>query len=175
MSTASQTQRHQYNLFLTLSSNLTISVLKTNQVNNKEVPEIITIEFVKEEYRLVALHKLLRKAVIHLSYAEFFQLRSSTGSIHSSLNFIRNHVEHPIEATDETQQNKASETSTSRKPTILSCIEDSRLTEHNFNELKDINNIVEFVVFPHTYSNRKKQYRFTQKQSDDFNICIIHV
>ena len=111
MSTASQTQKNKDNLFLTLSPSLTISVSTTNQLNIKNVPENVTIELVKEEYRQVGLHKLLRKAVIHLSYAEFLQLKSSTNSIHSFLNFIGNHVKCPLEAADERQQHQASETS----------------------------------------------------------------
>ena len=67
------------------------------------MPENITIQLVKEEYRQVGLHKLLRKAVIHVSYAEY---------LHSFLNFIGNHVKCPIEAADERQQHQASETST---------------------------------------------------------------
>ena len=111
MSTASQTQKNMDNLFLTLSPNLTISVSTTNQVNIKNVPGNVTIELVKEEYRQVGLQKLLRKAVIHLSYAEFLQLKSSTDSIHSFLNFIGFHLNCPIEAADE-RQHQASEIST---------------------------------------------------------------
>ena len=112
MSTASQTQKNKDNLFLTLSPSLTIPKATTNQLNIKNVPENVTIELVKEEYRQVGLHKLLRKAVIHLSYAEFLQLKSSTDSIHFFLIFIGNHVQCPLEAADETQQHQASETST---------------------------------------------------------------
>ena len=111
MSTASQTQKNKDNLLLTLSPSLTITVSTTNQRNIKNVPENVTIELVKEEYRQVALHKLLPKAVILLSYAEFLQLKSSTDSIHSFLNFIGNHVKCPLEAADE-RQHQASETST---------------------------------------------------------------
>ena len=112
MSTASQTQKNKDNLFLTLSPSLTISVSTTNQLNIKNVPENVTTELVKEEYRQVGLHKLLRKAVFHLSYVEFLQLKSSTDSFHSFLNFIGNHVKCPLEAADEGQQHQASETST---------------------------------------------------------------
>ena len=112
MSTASQTQKNKDNLFLTLSPRLSISVSTTNQVKIKNVPESVTIELVKEEYRQVGLHKLLRKAVIHLFYAELLQIRSSNDSIHSFLNFRGNHVKCPIEAADERHQHPASEIST---------------------------------------------------------------
>ena len=102
MSTASQTQKNEDNLILTLSSSLTISVSTTNQLIIKNVPENVTIELVKEEYRQVGLHRLLRKAVIHLSYTESLQLKSSSDSVDSFLNFIGNHVKCPLEAADET-------------------------------------------------------------------------
>ena len=111
MWTASQTQKNMGNLFFNLSPSLTISVSTNNQVNIKNVPENVTDELVKE-YRQVGLHKLLRKAVIHLSYADFLQLKSSADSIHSFLNIIGNHVKCPIEAADERQHYQASETST---------------------------------------------------------------
>ena len=112
LSTASQTQKNRENLFETLCPSLSISVSTTNQVNIKNIPENVTTELVKEDYRQVGLHKLLRKAVIHLSYAEFLVLKSSTDSIHSFLNFIRNHAKCPLEAADERQQHQASQTST---------------------------------------------------------------
>ena len=107
-----QTQKNKDNLFLTLSPSLTVSVSATNQVNIKNVPENVTIELVKEEYRQVGLQILLRKAVIHLSYAEFLQLKSSNDCIYSFVNFLVNHVIYPLEAVDERQQHQASETST---------------------------------------------------------------
>ena len=110
MSTASQTQKNKDNLFLTLSPKLIISLSTTNQVNIKNVPENVTIELVRK-YRYVGLHKLQRKAVIHLSYAEFLQLKSSTNWIHSFLNFIGNRVKCLVEAADE-RQHHASEFST---------------------------------------------------------------
>ena len=112
MSTDSQTQKNKGNLFLNLSPSLTISVSTTKQVNSKSVPENVKIELVKEENRQVGLHKSLRKAVIHLSFAEFRQLNSSTDSTHSFLNFIGNHVRCTYEAANERQQHQASETST---------------------------------------------------------------
>ena len=112
MSTASQTQKNKDTLFLTLSPSLIISVSTTNRLNNKNVPENVTIELVKEEHRQVGLQKLLRKAVIHLSYAEFLQLKSSTDYIPSFLIFIGSHVKYPLEAADERQQHQVSETST---------------------------------------------------------------
>ena len=84
----------------------------TKQVNIKNAPENLTTELVKEEYRQVGLHKLLRKAVIHFSYAEFLQLKSNNDSIHSFLNLIGNHVKCPIEAAEGRQQHQASETCT---------------------------------------------------------------
>ena len=112
MSTASQTRKNKDNFLINLSPSLTISVSTINQLNIKNVSENVTIEPVKEEYRHVGIHKLLRKAVIQLSYAEFLQRKSSTDSIHSFLNIIGNHVKCPLEAADERQQQQASETST---------------------------------------------------------------
>ena len=112
MSTAFQTPKNKDNLLLALSPSLIISVSTTNQVNINNVPENVTIELVKEEYRQVGLHRLLWKAVIYLSFADFLQLRSSTDSIHSFLNLKAKHVECLIEAANERQQHQAYETST---------------------------------------------------------------
>ena len=197
MSTVSQTQKNKDNLFLNLSSSLTISVSTTDQVNIKNVPENVTIsvsttdqvnienvpenvtiELVKEQqYRHVGEPKLLRQAVLHLSYAGFLQLKSSTNSIHSFLNFIGDLVEYAIEAADE-RQHQASETTTATPPlktTILSGKEDPWLPEQIFNELKDRDGVVEIVVFLHTPRYRGKQYVVTMKQSVDFNFCIFYV
>ena len=93
-------------------SSLTISISTINQFNIKNVPENVTIELVKEEYRYVGLHKLLRNTVIQLPYGEFLQLKSSTDSIQSFRNFTVNYVKRPVEAGDIRQQHQASETST---------------------------------------------------------------
>ena len=61
------------------------------------------------------------------------------------------------------------------KHTILNGKEDPRLPKQSFNELKDRDDVVEIVVFPYTPRNRKKQYRVTLKQCDDFNTCIFYV
>ena len=93
-------------------SSLTISASTINQFNIKNVPEKVTIELVKEEYLYVGLHKLMRNTVIHLSYADILQLKSSTDSIQSFRNSIGNYVKRPVGAGDIRQQHQASETST---------------------------------------------------------------
>ena len=170
-----KSQKNKDNLFLILSPSVTISVSTINQVNIRNVPENITIELVKEEYRQVGLHKLLRKTVIHLSYAAFLQLKSSTDSIHFSLNIVGNHVKCPIEAVDKRQQHQDSEPSTTPKPRIPSGKEDHRLSEQIFNEFKHRDDVVEIAIFPSAPRNRKKQYRITLKQSDNFNICFTYL
>ena len=91
-------------------SSSTMSISTINQFNIKNVPENVTIELVKGEYRYVGLHKLLRNTVIQLSYGDFLQLNSSTDSIQSFRNSIGNYVKRPFEAGDIRQQHQASET-----------------------------------------------------------------
>ena len=93
-------RRKKEKLFRTLSPSLTLSVPTTNQVKIIDVTENITNELLKVENRPVGLHELLRNAIIHLTYADFLQLKSSTDNIQTFLNFIGNHVKRPIEAAD---------------------------------------------------------------------------
>ena len=64
----------------------------------------------KEDYQ-IGFHRLLRNAVIHLSFVEFLQLKLNTESVHPFLKLIRNHLKYPIETTDERQQHQISEIS----------------------------------------------------------------
>ena len=89
-----------------------MSVSVTNQDNIKNVPENVTKELTEKEKRQVGLTIFLRKSVIHLSYAEFTRLTSSTDSSHSLLKLLGNDVKCPIESADERQQHQASEAST---------------------------------------------------------------
>ena len=73
---------------LVLSSNLTISVSTIQNATTSNHLNNCSIDFVKEEYRKIGDHKLLRKTVSKISPAEYFQLKSSANSIDSFLQFI---------------------------------------------------------------------------------------
>ena len=79
-------KRDKDNLRITLSPNLTLTVIKptltTYNSNN------IDIKLVKEEERFIGQHKLLRKGIINFTVAEFLQLKSTIPTIHSFLSFV---------------------------------------------------------------------------------------
>ena len=76
------------NLRLVLSPNLTISVSTIQNETTSNHLNNCSIDFVKEEYTKIGDHKLLRKTVINISPAEYFQLKFSANSIDSFLQFI---------------------------------------------------------------------------------------
>ena len=76
------------NLRLVLSPYLTISVSTIQNATTSNHLNNCSIDFVEEEYTKNGYHKLLRKTVIDLSPAEFFQLKSRAISIDSFLQSI---------------------------------------------------------------------------------------
>ena len=76
------------NLRLVLSPNLTISASTIQNATTSNHLNNCSTDFVKEEYTKIGDHKFLRKTVISISAAEYFQLKSSANSIDSYLQFI---------------------------------------------------------------------------------------
>ena len=104
------TEKHG-NLFRNMSPSLTKSISTTNQVRIMIVPEKLTIELVKADYRQFELHELLQRQ------SNFFTMLISFNKGRAPISFtvfclIGNHVKSPIEAANERQQHQDSETST---------------------------------------------------------------
>ena len=100
------------NLHLTLSTNLTLSVITTAHLDSDCSQEDWCIELIKEEYKKVGEHRLLRKAVISLSPTEYQQFLPSTSSVDSFLKFVStNHVKSTSPEIDERSQHTSSKNS----------------------------------------------------------------
>ena len=92
-------------LQLTLSPNLKLTVTPLSHDKDK-----CSLELVKEEYKKVGEHKLLRKAVITLTPTEYHNLKSSISSYDCFLDFIKSHnVKTTIAAVDERTQHSRPE------------------------------------------------------------------
>ena len=74
----------EHNLQLTLSPNLSLSVTTTSEATRDAETRI---KLVKDEFKQVGSHKLLRKGVIQLTASEYSQLKSSFETIESFITF----------------------------------------------------------------------------------------
>ena len=75
----------EHNLQLTLSPNLSLSVTATLEVTRNAEAKI---KLVKDEFKQVGSHKLLRKSVIQLTASEYSQLKTSFETIDSFITFV---------------------------------------------------------------------------------------
>ena len=75
----------QNNLQLTLSPYLSLSVTTTSEATRDADG---SVKLVKDEFKQVGDHNLLRKGVIQLTASEYSQLRSSFKSIDSFISFV---------------------------------------------------------------------------------------
>ena len=163
------------NLRLVLSPNLTIPVstlqnATSNHLNN------CSIDFVKAVYTKIGDHKLLRKTVINISPAEYFQLKSTANSIDSFLQFIDQKNVKPTSAElDEGAQIQPLELPPPLDPIILSGIDDHLQPKQIAEEFKSREDILEIAFLPPYGRRMKSQYRVTFKKSDEFNITIFYV
>ena len=87
------------NLQLNLSPNLSLSVTTTSEVTRDADARI---KLVKDEFKQVGSHKLLRKSVIQLTASEHSQLKSSFESIYSFISFVNKNVKQTTTASDGT-------------------------------------------------------------------------
>ena len=74
----------EHTLQLTLSPNLSLSVTTLEVTRDAEAK----IKLVKDEFKQVGSHKLLRKGVIKLTASEYSQLKTSFETIDSFITFV---------------------------------------------------------------------------------------
>ena len=92
---------------LLLSPNLIISVSKTQHVSTSKHLNNCSIDFVNEGYTKTGDQVFLRKTVINITPAEYFQVKSSANSVDSFLQFIDNKNVKPAYAElDEAAENQ---------------------------------------------------------------------
>ena len=84
---------------LTLSPNLSLSLITTSDQPIKTEPEL---KLIKEDFKQVGGHKLLRKTVIQLTLNEYSQLKACFPTIDSFISFIN--VQQTTTGNNESQQ-----------------------------------------------------------------------
>ena len=87
----------EHNLQLSLSPNLSLSVTTTLEVTRDAEAKI---KLVKDEFKQVGSHKLLRKGVIQLTASEYLQLKTSFETIDSFITFVNQNVKQTTTASD---------------------------------------------------------------------------
>ena len=75
----------EHNLQLTVSPNLSLSVTTTLEVTRDAEARI---KIVKDEFKQVGSHKILRKGIIQLTASECSRLKTSFETIDSSISFV---------------------------------------------------------------------------------------
>ena len=85
------------NLQLTLSPNLSLSVTTTSEVTRAADARV---KLVKDDFKQVGSHKLLRKSVIQLTASEYSQLKSSFESIDSFISFVNKNAKQTTTGSD---------------------------------------------------------------------------
>ena len=78
---------------------MSLSVTTTSEVTRDADARI---KLVKDEFKQVGSHKLLRKGVVHLTASEHSQLKSSFESIYSFISFVNKNVKQATTASDGT-------------------------------------------------------------------------
>ena len=87
----------EHNLQLTLSPNWSLSVTTTLEVTRDAEAKI---KLVKDEFKQVGSHKLLRKGVIQLTASEYSQLKSSFETIDSFITFVNQNAKQTTTGSD---------------------------------------------------------------------------
>ena len=87
----------EHNLQLSLSPILSLSVTTTLEVTRDAEAKI---KLVKDEFKQVGSHKLLRKGVIQLTASEYSQLKTSFEAIDSFITFVNQNAKQTTTASD---------------------------------------------------------------------------
>ena len=87
----------EHNLQLTLSTILSLSVTTTLEVTRNAEAKI---KLVKDEFKQVGSHKLLRKSVIQLTVSEYSQLKTSFETIDSFITFVNQNAKQKTTGSD---------------------------------------------------------------------------
>ena len=98
MNALNATTKEKDSLRLTLSPNLSLSVLTTSDTTVDTDPKI---RIVKDEVKQVGSHKILRKGVIQLTANEYTRLKASLNSIDSFINFVNQNAQQTNSRSDE--------------------------------------------------------------------------
>ena len=101
MAATAASTKEKDSLRLTLSPSLSLSISTLKET--KSEPEI---KIIKEEFKQVGTHKLLKKTVIQLTQIEYALLKTSFNSIDSFINFVNStqHVQQTTPRSDEEAQ-----------------------------------------------------------------------
>ena len=87
----------EHNLQLTLTPNLSFLVKPTLEVMRDAE---VKIKLVKDEFKQVGTHKLLRKGVIHLTASEYSQLKTSFEIMDSFISFVNQNAKQTTTGSD---------------------------------------------------------------------------
>ena len=99
----------EHKLQLTLSPNLSLLVTTTLEVTRDTEAKI---KIVKDEFKQVGSHKLLRKGVIQLTASEYSQLKTSFETIDSFITFVNQNAKQTTTGSDGGPQYQSAQDST---------------------------------------------------------------
>ena len=162
----------EHNLQPTLSPNLSLSVTTTSEVTRDADARI---KLVKDEFKQVVSHKLLRKGVIQLTASEHSQLKSSFESIYSFISFVNKNVKQTTTVSDGTHIIKPLKLPPKySRPYKLDGNQVPKLPRQIAEEFAKCNDVLEVVYSPLAQTKVRGEYRIKLKSGDDINIFVFY-